>query len=81
MLRHRGVSLKRHFPQVYAKILAYVDGSVEKFAAVTIYPRDHSGRSFMCIIMLDADQERTSLLPTDSSRVKTVDIGIPDPDL
>lgn len=80
-LKHRGVSLRRHFPQVYAKLGAYVDGSVDKFAPVTIYPRDqNSGRSFMCIIMLDAEPERLQLLPTDSSRVKTVDIGIPDPD-
>ncbi|KAK2584532.1 hypothetical protein KPH14_006901 [Odynerus spinipes] len=76
-LRLRGVSLKRHFPQVYRKLCSYVDGSVDKFAPVTIYPRDQtSGKSFMCIIMLDAEPERLRLLPTDSSRVKTVDISV-----
>ncbi|XP_011493850.1 PREDICTED: uncharacterized protein LOC105359072 [Ceratosolen solmsi marchali] len=76
-LRHRGVSLRRHFPQVYGKLCAYVDGGVERFAPVTIYPRDQaSGRSFMCIIMLDAEPERLRLLPTDSSRLRTVDVGL-----
>ncbi|XP_053596458.1 uncharacterized protein LOC103577059 isoform X3 [Microplitis demolitor] len=75
-LRLRGVSLRRHFPQVYKKLCSYVDGSVDKFAPVTIYPIDQaSGKSFMCIIMLDAEPERLRLLPTDSSRVKTIDIS------
>ncbi|XP_063984160.1 uncharacterized protein LOC135166102 isoform X2 [Diachasmimorpha longicaudata] len=76
-LRQRGVSLRRHFPQVYMKLSSYVDGTVDKFAPVTIYPRDQaSGKSFMCIIMLDAEPERLQLLPTDSSRVRTVDISV-----
>lgn len=76
-LRLRGVSLRRHFPQVYTKLCSYVDGTVDKFAPVTIYPRDQaSGKSFMCIIMLDAEPERLQLLPTDSSRVRTVDISV-----
>ncbi|XP_034188437.2 uncharacterized protein LOC117608047 isoform X6 [Osmia lignaria lignaria] len=76
-LKLRGVSLRRHFPQVYRKLRAYVDGTVDKFAPVTIYPRDQaSGKSFMCIIMLDVEPERLQLLPTDSSRVRTVDISV-----
>ncbi|KAG7209300.1 hypothetical protein KM043_015412 [Ampulex compressa] len=76
-LRLRGVSLRRHFPQVYRKLCAYVDGTVDKFAPVTIYPRDQaSGKSFMCIIMLEVEPERLQLLPTDSSRVRTVDISV-----
>lgn len=76
-LRQRGVSLRRHFPQVYKKLCSYVDGTVDKFAPVTIYPRDQvSGKSFMCIIMLDAEPERLQILPTDSSRVRTVDISV-----
>lgn len=80
-LKYRGVSLRKQFPQLYRKLTGYVDG--EKFAPVTIYPRDQSsGRSFMCILLLDAGlPERLQLLPTDSSRVKTIDIGIPDPDM
>ncbi|CAB0032101.1 unnamed protein product [Trichogramma brassicae] len=76
LLRQRGVSLRRHFPQVHGKLGAYVEASAaDKFAPVTIYPRDQaSGRSFMCIIMLEAEPERLRLLPTDSSRVKTVDV-------
>ncbi|XP_033357390.1 uncharacterized protein LOC117237485 isoform X6 [Bombus vosnesenskii] len=76
-LKLRGVSLRRHFPQVYRKLRAYVDGTVDKFAPVTIYPRDQaSGKSFMCIIMLGVEPERLQLLPTDSSRVRTVDISV-----
>lgn len=76
-LKLRGVSLRRHFPQVYRKLRAYVDGTVDKFAPVTIYPRDQaSGKSFMCIIILDVEPERLQLLPTDSSRVRTVDISV-----
>ncbi|KAK0172661.1 hypothetical protein PV328_005955 [Microctonus aethiopoides] len=74
-LRLRGISLRKHFPQVYKKLCSYVDGSVDQFAPVTIYPRDKvSGKSFMCIIMLDAAPESLQLLPADLSRVKTVDI-------
>ncbi|OAD57330.1 hypothetical protein WN48_02256 [Eufriesea mexicana] len=76
-LKLRGVSLRRHFPQVYRKLRAYVDGTVDKFPPVTMYPRDQaSGKSFMCIIMLGVEAERLQLLPTDSSRVRTVDISV-----
>jgi hypothetical protein len=76
-LRLRGVSLRRHFPQVYGKLSAYVDGGLERLAPVTIYPRDQAtGRSFTCVIMLDAEPERLQLLPTDSSGLRTVDVGV-----
>ncbi|KAJ8876868.1 hypothetical protein PR048_021316 [Dryococelus australis] len=78
-LRQRGVSLRRHFPDVYKRLCAYVEGATERFAPVTMYPRDAaSGKSFMCIIMPDAEPERLELVPRDSSRVRTIDIG---PDL
>lgn len=74
-LKQRGVSLRRHFPGVYGKLSAYVEGTVDNVAPMTIYPRDQaSGRSFMCIIMLNAEPERLQLLPTDSSRVKLIDV-------
>ncbi|XP_063235748.1 uncharacterized protein LOC134538369 [Bacillus rossius redtenbacheri] len=74
-LRQRGVSLRRHFPDVYRRLCAYVDGAAERFAPVTLYPRDASGKGFMCIIMPDAEPGRLELVPRDSSRVRTVDIG------
>lgn len=75
-LRQRGVSLRRHFPEVYQRLCAYVEGSTERFTPVTVYPRDSSsGKSFMCIIMPDAEPEKLQLLPTDSTRVQTIDIS------
>lgn len=75
-LRQRGVSLRRHFPEVYQRLCAYVEGSTERFTPVTIYPRDSAtGKSFMCIIMPDAEPEKLQLLPTDSTRVQTIDIS------
>lgn len=78
----RGVSLERHFPQVYNKLQAYVAGINDKLAPTTIYPRDqNTGRSFACIIMLDAKPEKLQLLPNDSSiRIKSVDVGSDDMD-
>lgn len=76
-LRQRGVSLRRHFPDVYRRLLAYVDGSAERFTPVTVYPHDAlTGKSFMCIIMPDAEPERLQLVPRDSARVRTVDVGV-----
>ncbi|XP_039287844.1 uncharacterized protein LOC111043315 [Nilaparvata lugens] len=76
-LRQRGVSLRRHFPEVYQRLCAYVEGSSERFTPVTIYPRDSAtGKSFMCIIMPDAEPEKLQLLPTDSTRVQTIDISL-----
>lgn len=76
-LRQRGVSLRRHFPDVYKRLCAYVEGSTERFAPVTVYPRDAiTGKSFMCIIMPDAEPEKLELVPRDSSRVQTIDISL-----
>ncbi|PSN29253.1 hypothetical protein C0J52_27547 [Blattella germanica] len=76
-LRQRGVSLRRHFPDVYKRLCAYVEGSTERFTPVTVYPRDAlTGKSFMCIIMPDAEPEKLELVPRDSSRVQTIDISL-----
>ena len=73
-LRQRGVSLRRQFPDVYTKLAAYVDGTSERFTPVTLYPVDAaSGKTFMCIIMPDAEPQRLELLPKDG-RVRTVDV-------
>ncbi|XP_014286046.1 apical junction component 1 homolog isoform X3 [Halyomorpha halys] len=75
-LRQRGISLRRQFPDVYQRLCSYVEGSVERFAPVTIYPRDSaSGKNFMCIIMPDAEPEKLDLIPTDTTRVQTIDIS------
>jgi hypothetical protein len=82
-LRQRGVSLRRHFPEIYQKLCAYVEGTSERFTPVTIYPKDSiTGKTFMCIIMPDAEPEKLQLIPNDSIRVQTIDISIePEPSI
>lgn len=76
-LKQRGVSLRRQFPEVYKKLCSYVEGTLEHFTPVTIYPRDViSGKTFMCIIMPDSEPEKLELVPKDSTRVQTIDISI-----
>lgn len=73
-LEVRGVVLKKHFPEVYSRLAAYVDGTSDRFIPMTIYPRDvTSGRSFMCIIMPDSDVDATT--PVDG-KVITIDVGV-----
>ncbi|XP_028164740.1 uncharacterized protein LOC114355901 [Ostrinia furnacalis] len=73
-LEKRGVAMKKHFPEVYSRLAAYVDGTSDRFIPMTIYPKDvTSGRSFMCIIMPDSEMDSGS--PVDGKAV-TVDVGI-----
>lgn len=51
-LRRRGVSLRRHFPEVFQRLSSFVEGTTDRLAPVTIHPRDTiTGRLFICIIM------------------------------
>ncbi|XP_049698499.1 uncharacterized protein LOC110379065 isoform X5 [Helicoverpa armigera] len=73
-LECRGVNLKKHFPEVYSRLGAYVDGTSDRFIPMTIYPKDvTSGKSFMCVIMPDSEVE--SGTPVDG-KVTTVDVGV-----
>ncbi|XP_045490359.1 uncharacterized protein LOC110999170 isoform X4 [Pieris rapae] len=73
-LESRGVVLKKHFPEVYSRLGAYVDGTSERFIPMTIYPKDvNSGKSFVCVIMPDSDAE--SGTPVDG-KVMTIDVGL-----
>ncbi|CAH0699277.1 unnamed protein product [Spodoptera exigua] len=73
-LESRGVNLKKHFPEVYSRLGAYVDGTSDRFIPMTIYPKDvSSGKSFMCVIMPDSEVE--SVTPVDG-KVTTVDVGV-----
>ncbi|XP_045785953.1 proline-rich protein 36 isoform X4 [Maniola jurtina] len=72
-LESRGVMLKKHFPEVYSRLAAYVDGTSDRFIPMTIYPRDAtSGKSFVCVIMPDSETDST---PVDG-QVVTVDVGV-----
>ncbi|XP_052737137.1 serine/arginine repetitive matrix protein 2 [Bicyclus anynana] len=69
----RGVVLKKHFPEVYSRLAAYVDGTSDRFIPMTIYPKDATnGKSFMCVIMPDSEMDGT---PVDG-QVVTVDVGV-----
>lgn len=51
-LRRRGVSLRRHFPEVFQRLNSFVEGTADRLLPVTIHPRDAiTGRPFICIIM------------------------------
>ncbi|XP_072935230.1 uncharacterized protein [Epargyreus clarus] len=73
-LENRGVVLKKHFPEVYSRLAAYVDGTSDRFIPMTIYPKDAtSGKSFVCVIMPDSDADSAS--PVDG-KVTTMDVGL-----
>lgn len=64
-LRQRGVSLRRQHQDIYKQMQIWMEENTAKFTPVTVYPTDvNTGRSFMCIIMLESDEES----------VKTVDV-------
>ncbi|KAL3276885.1 hypothetical protein HHI36_012256 [Cryptolaemus montrouzieri] len=74
-LRQRGVSLRRQHPDIYKQLQTYVDSNCVKFTPVTVYPKDvNTGRSFMCIIMLEATTESVRQIETAGVRVRTVDV-------
>lgn len=79
-LQMKGISLRKHHPEVYQRLSNYVEGLSERFLPVTIHPRDNNtGRSFVCIIMpLNSEAERIKLPPKQDGgdRVQTIDVGI-----
>lgn len=78
-LQRRGVNLKKHFPEVYSKLCAYVEGSFDRFTPVTVYPRDNlTGKSFMCVIMPETEPDKFNTLPADSVECRTVDVSLVD---
>lgn len=74
-LRRRGVSLRKHYPDVHARLRAYAEGSSGKFVPVTVHPKDGTtGKSFVCIIMPDAEPESVEQVAVAGVRVCTVDV-------
>lgn len=56
-LRHRGVSLRHHFPEVYNKLIDFVSDA-KHFSPLIIYPVDgRTGKRFMCVIMPESEPE------------------------
>ncbi|KAK8770964.1 hypothetical protein V5799_025792 [Amblyomma americanum] len=56
-LEIRGVDLSASYPELYAKIRAFVDTG-EMFSPVCMFPTDaRTGQVFMCVVLPLADQE------------------------
>lgn len=79
VLRQKGVSMRKHFPEVFQRLSSYVEGTTDRFVPVTIHPRDsNTGRGFVCIIM-PVTSENEVKIPTSSdsgSKVTIVDVGV-----
>lgn len=80
-LRRRGVSLRRHFPEVFHRLTSFVECSADRLLPVTIHPRDAiTGRPFICIIMprdsssTDAEASAMLLLPKDLRSHENVEV-------
>lgn len=74
-LRQRGISLRRHYPDIYKQLCAYAENTIEKFNPVTVYPRDSvTGKNFICIIMPDTEPENVELVMTAGVRISTIDV-------
>ncbi|KAJ3641533.1 hypothetical protein Zmor_028037 [Zophobas morio] len=74
-LRLRGVSLRRQHPVIFKQLCAYANGSCDKFTPITVYPKDvNTGKSFMCIIMLEADPDSLRQVESAGVKVRTVDV-------
>lgn len=69
VLRHRGVNIRRHYPEVFQRFMSFVEGTTERFTPVTIHPRDtNTGQAFICIIMpIMSDTDRIRLPETEES--------------
>lgn len=73
--RCRGVSLRRQHPDVFGQIKQYCEDVNVKFVPATVYHRDNqTGKSCMCIIMLDVKEENLVKLQNAGVKVRTVDL-------
>lgn len=70
-LKRRGVNLAKHYPEIFQRLLSFVEGTTERFLPVTIHPRDTTtGQSFICIIMPNLDEsDRIKLPESDNGNV------------
>lgn len=74
-LKQRGIFLQQHYPEIFKHLYAYVENVSEKFVPVTVCPQDSfTGKSFICIIMPDAEPESIRQMTTASVRISAVNI-------
>lgn len=76
ILRQRGVTLKKHFPDVFHRLSTYIEGAAEKFVPVTMHPRDsYTGVSFVCIIMAVSTENEIKIPSSENgANVQVIDI-------
>lgn len=74
-LKKRGVSLRKHYPEIYQRLHSFVDGTTDRFMPVTLHPRDAAtGQPFICIMMPNLGQsERIKLPESENGNVITID--------
>lgn len=74
-LKQRGIVLQQHYPEIFKHLYSYVENICEKFAPVTVCPQDSfTGKSFICVIMPDAEPESIRHMTAASVRISAVNI-------
>ncbi|KAG5896475.1 hypothetical protein JTB14_005856 [Gonioctena quinquepunctata] len=74
-LRSRGVNLKKQHPEVHRQLMTFCSDVGVKFTPTTVYPKDSvSGKSLMCIIMLEANEECLKDVENAGVSVRTIDL-------
>lgn len=84
VLKRRGVNLRKHYPEIFQRLMSFVEGTTERFLPVTIHPRDTiTGQSFICIIMPNLDESDRIKLPEsdNGNAVESIDCLNIDPAL
>lgn len=78
-LKKRGVSLRKHYPEIFQRFHSFVEGTTDRFMPVTLHPRDSStGQPFICImaegIMSNlGEADRIKLPESDKGNIVTID--------
>lgn len=74
-LKKRGVSLRKHYPEIFQRLNSFVEGTTDRFMPVTLHPRDSStGQPFICIMMPNlGETDRIKLPDSDKSNIVTID--------
>lgn len=74
-LRKRGVSLRKHYAEIFQRLNSFVEGITDRFMPVTLHPRDSStGQPFICIMMPNfGESDRIRLPESENSNVVTID--------
>lgn len=72
-LKKRGINLRKHYSEIFQRLMSFVEGTTERFLPVTIHPRDTTtGQSFICIIMPNLDESDRIKLPDESENGNVV---------